>query len=168
MIRKLVGILASRWEVLSQQFTAGFDGGDQSLLILATSEVVGKVANDILPGFLRDLLVDCIVGNQSSEVFGEGHVDEQTSATLGGVNVLRQELLDGSLMCLGTLHRFRHESKTKRVPNNDREAEREDRELEGINLLHGPVGEPDERQRHAERDECYPQNANGKVARRCA
>src|SRR5262245_60255182 len=167
MIRKLVGILASRWEVLSQQFTGGFDGGDQSLLILATSEVVGKVANDILPGFLRDLLVDGIVGNQSSKVFGEGYVDEQTSAPLGGVKVLRKEFLDGSLMRLGTLHRFRHESKTKRLPQNKREAEREDHELGGINLLHGPIGEQDEWQRHAERDECRPQNANGKVARRC-
>src|SRR5262249_447194 len=123
-----------------------------SLLILAASEMVGKVANDILPGFLRDLLVDGIIGNQSSEVFGERHVDEQAGAALGGVKVLRNELLDGSLVRLSVLHRFRHESKTQRIPKNEREAEHEDRELRGIDLLHGPIGEQDERQRNTERD----------------
>src|SRR5262249_35579903 len=111
----------------------------------AASEVIGKLANYLLPGFLRDLLVDGIVGNQSGEVFGERYVDEQTGAALGGMKVLGQELLDGSLVRLGVLHGFRHESKTKRIPKNERKGERENRELRGIDLLHGPIGEQDER-----------------------
>jgi hypothetical protein len=37
-----------------------------------------------------NLLVDCIVGNQSSEMLSERYIDEQTSAALGGVKVLRK------------------------------------------------------------------------------
>ena len=136
MMRKLVGIVAPGREVLGEELAAGVNGGNQSLVKRAAAQMTGELAHDLLPGFLRDLLVDGIVGNHSGETLGEGHVDEHAGEALGSVQILHQELLDGSLMCPCALHRFRYEGETKRLPLDKREAERKDRELGEICLLY--------------------------------
>src|SRR5262245_50108926 len=85
MIGKLVWVFAPRREGLGQELAAGFDGGSQSFLALAPAQMIGKLAHDLIPCFLRDLLVDGMVSNQFSEMLGERYVDEYAGAALGGV-----------------------------------------------------------------------------------
>src|SRR5215475_9333065 len=85
MVRKLIEVFCPRREVLGEELAARFDGGSQSLATLAPAQMIGKLAHDLIPCFLRDLLVDGMVSNQFSEMLGERYVDEYAGAALGGV-----------------------------------------------------------------------------------
>src|SRR5262249_55394324 len=116
MVGELVGIVAAGGVVLTKEPAAGIDGCNYSFVTLTPGQMMGELSRDPLPGLPGNLLVNGIVGNHRRETLGEGHVDEDAGASLGGVQVARQELLNGSLMCPCPLNQFRHEGKAKRLP----------------------------------------------------
>ena len=54
----------------------------------------GQRIDDLVPGRVRHFAVDAFVSDHLGVVLGEGDVDHHAGAALGGVQALRQELLD--------------------------------------------------------------------------
>src|SRR5262245_24777682 len=96
MVGQLVLVDAAGRKMLGENLAAGLDCGDESLRTLPSPEMRGEGVHHAVPGLLRHLLVNAVVGYHLGVMLGEGHVDQHAGAAFGGVKVLRQELLNRS------------------------------------------------------------------------
>jgi len=93
MVGQLILVNAARRKMLGKDLAAGLDRGHETLRPLPPPEMRGECVQHAIPGLLRHLLVDAVVGDHLGVMLCEGHVDQHSGAAFGGVQILRQELL---------------------------------------------------------------------------
>src|SRR6188508_1770860 len=96
----------SKWP--GGKFAAHLDGLDETLGARAAREMASQLRDHVLPHRRLHFAIDALIGDHLGVAFGERDIDEHAGAAFGGVQVLRQELLDGALMRAEVLHRPRY------------------------------------------------------------
>ena len=167
MVGQLVLVDAAGRKMLGENFAAGLDRGDEPLHALPSPEMRDEGAHHAIPGFLRHLLVDAVVGDHLGVMLGEGYVDQHPGAAFGGVQVLREELLNRLLVGSRALDGTRHDGEAQRLPLHEHGAEEKDAELGEIDVLDRPVGEVDQRPGNQQRQQRGPHQRIGEIAGAC-
>jgi hypothetical protein len=163
MIGKLVLVGVARREMLREDLAAHLGGYDEALRARAAREMAGELGDHLLPHRGPHLAVDAVIGDDLGEALGERDIDEHAGAPFGGVEALRQELLDGPLVGAGAPDGLRHQREANRLPLKQQRGHEEHGKLEQVDVLDRPIGREDQGQRHGERDERRPQHHEGPI-----
>src|SRR4029453_4082654 len=164
MIGQLVLVEMARRKMLGEDLAAHLDGLDETLGARAAREMTGQLRDHVLPYRGLHFAIDALIGDHLGVMLGERDIDEHAGAAFGGVQVLRQELLDGALMRGEVLPRPRQQREAQRRPLKENVGDEEHGKLKQVDVFDRPIREEDQRDGNGEGEQSSPQNDEGAIA----